>query len=315
MRKIACAAGLMSAVMLGQGVAFAQTDVTLRVDKLEREMRAVQRKIFPGGNNQYFTPEITAPESPAGPTPGTPATTPVADLTARISALETQSRTMTGEMEQLQHRVQLLEDGFAAYKQATDTRLSALEGGAPGKPVAAAPERDVPSGSLAVSPIARPAPAPPAIKPVAADPARARLVAAVEKPTPTSDPAEDQYTYGYRLWQAKLYPEAEAQFKQVVAKYPKHRRASYAQNLLGRSLLDDNKPSMAALAFYDNYEKFKDGDRTPQSLYYLAQALKRLNTPPNKICQVYDELTTTYPDKIADMKADIAKGRAEANCK
>src|SRR3546814_6593744 len=44
-----------------------------RVGRLEKEMKAVQRKVFPGGGSQYFEPQI-AP-APATPTqdPGTPA--------------------------------------------------------------------------------------------------------------------------------------------------------------------------------------------------------------------------------------------------
>ena len=34
-----------------------------RVGKLEKEMRAVQRKVFPGANPQFFEPEITPPRA------------------------------------------------------------------------------------------------------------------------------------------------------------------------------------------------------------------------------------------------------------
>src|SRR3546814_2191723 len=50
------------------------------------------------------------------------------------------------------------------------------------------------------------------------DEGRKAAVAAVERPD-TGDAAEDAYIYGYRLWEAKFYPEAEAQLKSVVEKY------------------------------------------------------------------------------------------------
>ncbi len=300
------------ALVVAPAGALAQTAIEGRVDRLEREMRAVQRKVFPGGNSQLFTPDV-APPAAAGPLPGTPASAPDIDMAARINALESQMRSATGQSEQALHRVQLLEEAFAAYKRATEARLKALEEGvaasgsaapaitAPGTPPPAAPKK--PSAAV-------PAPA----KPVAADPARAALVAAVEKPV-TSDPADDGYVYGYRLWAAKLYPEAEAQLKSVVAKYPTHRRASWAQNLLGRAYLDDGKPSLASLAFYDSYKKFHDGERAPDSLLFLATALKKLGKPASDICKVYDELTEAYPDRItAAMQADVARGRTDAKC-
>src|SRR3546814_9060911 len=87
----------------------------------------------------------------------------------------------------------------------------------------------------------------PAEKPAAdkSDASRLALVKKVEVPA-TGNEVEDAYTYGYRLWDAKLYTEAEAQLKQVVAKWPTNNYASYAQKLPGRAYLDADKPNPAA---------------------------------------------------------------------
>lgn len=273
--------------------AFAQ-QLEGRVGKLEAEMRAVQRKVFPAGAGRLVEPEVQA-EAPPAVAPGVPATAPLADLTARVATLEQQLATMTGQIEQNENRVRQLDEAFQAYRRAVDARLKAVEGrpAAPGGAPAAAPEE--------------PAEA-------AAAPARpAAASAAVERPS-TGDAAEDAYMYGYRLWEAKQYAEAERQLKEVVARHPKHRRASYAQNLLGRTYLDNGKPSLASIAFYDNYKKMPDGERAPHSLFYLAQALQTLKKPADA-CKVYGELSDVYGSKIdARMKADIAKGRAAAKC-
>jgi TolA-binding protein len=318
MRSKLIGIGLLTGLLLSSSAAVAQSNVEGRVDRLEREMRAVQRKVFPGGNNQYFPPDIAPSTTNATPAPGTPASTPVADLNGRISAVESQMTTLTGQIEQNQYRLQQFEEAFAAYKRTTDARLKALEdtASATGGPLGAATL----ATPAAPKPAATPKPAtPPKVTSTAAtvavDPARAGLVAAVEKPS-SDDPADDLYVYGYRLWQAKLYPEAAVQLKQVVAKYPTNRRASWAQNLLGRTYLDDGKPSLASLAFYDNYKKFPDGERAPDSLYFLTVALKKLGKPSADICQVYDELSEVYAAKItAQMKADIARGRVTEKCK
>ena len=57
---------LWSAAALGQA---ANRTVEGRVDRLEQEMRAVQRKVFPGGAGQVLAPEV----GPVTPTPGAPA--------------------------------------------------------------------------------------------------------------------------------------------------------------------------------------------------------------------------------------------------
>ncbi len=299
-----------AALVVAGAPAAAQSNVEGRVGKLESEMRAVQRKVFPGGAGAMVEPQIS-PEATTAVPNGVPATSPVADLTNRVTALEQQIATITGQIEQTQYRLRQLEDQFTAYKKATDARLSA------------APTAQADAGEVASAPPTRGAvrAAGDTTPGRAADargdtsePVRAAAVTGVEKPS-TGDAAEDAYTYGYRLYTAKKYPEAEAQLKQVVATYPKHRRASYAQNLLGRSYLDEGKPSLASIAFYENYKKFPEGERAPDSLYYLGQALTKLNKPADA-CKVYGELTDVYGDKIsAGMKADVAKARIAAKCK
>ncbi|MCD2323664.1 hypothetical protein LQ953_06495 [Sphingomonas sp. IC-56] len=307
-------AAAVAAVALGTGgVAQAQT-VEVRVDKLEREMRAVQRKVFPGGAGQTVEPQITPEVNTV--VPGVPASSPLADLTQRVSSLEGQLATLTGQVEQSQYRLRQLEDAFNAYKAATDARMKGFEA-----PRAPAPGAAVTGDTAEVDPApetaSRPAPARPAADKPAAKPtgARAQQLAAVAKPS-SGDPAEDAYTYGYRLWQAKLYPEARAQFETVVNKYPQHRRASYSQNLLGRSYLDAGAPSLAAVAFYENYKKNPNGERAPDSLYYLADALTKLKKPSSEVCKVYNELSQLYGDRLsAEMKAGVAEGRATNKCK
>ncbi|MDP5279439.1 hypothetical protein Q9Q95_10940 [Sphingomonas sp. DG1-23] len=314
--RIWMAAAAMTALIAGTGSAYAQsTAVEGRVDRLEREMRAVQRKVFPGGAGQTIEPQIV-PETNVD-APGSPAGSPVADLTQRVAALENQVQTLTGQVEQDGYRLKQLEDGFNAYKRATDARLKALEtaassaGTSDGDPVIA----PVDLGEASARPTRPTRPAAdetPAPKPAGT---RAQQVAAVAKPN-TGDPAEDGYTYGFRLWQAKLYPEARRELEAVATKYPQHRRASFSQNLLGRAYLDAGAPSLAAVAFYENYKKNPNGERAPDSLYYLAQALTKLKKPAGEVCKVYTELDQLYGERLsAEMKTGVAEGRAAQKCK
>ena len=304
----------VAALMILPTAAMAQSNVEGRVGKLESEMRAVQRKVFPNGAGGYVQPEITAPQTQAQ-APGVPASSALSDLTARVTSLEEQMANLTGQIEQNGYRVRQVQDQFDAYKRATEARLKALEAGpAPIVPAGQSTPLDTPAPAAAGS--TRPTKTPAAASVVTGDTASTAPAAggaAVEKPS-TGDAAEDAYLYGYRLWQAKRYPEAEAQLKKVVADYPKSRRASFAQNLLGRTYLDSGKPSLASMAFYENYKKFPDGERAPDSLLYLGQALTRLNKPADA-CKVYDELSDVYGAKLsASMKAQIASGRGAAKC-
>ena len=122
-------------------------------------------------------------------------------------------------------------------------------------------------------------PAPAAAKPAAkaADPSAQRVAAvrALEKPQ-TQDPADDEYSYGFRLWEAKFYPEAQQQLKLYLNKYPKHARGSFARNLLGRAYLDDGNPREAASWFLQNYKANPKGERAADSVLMLAESMRQL---------------------------------------
>jgi len=312
MRSTMWSAGLLACAMLSTS-ALAQMagPLDLRVGKLEKEMKAVQRTVFPGA--APVQPELGTPVDPAIAA-GTPASTPVADLTARIDALEKGLASLTGQVEQSGFRNRQTDEAIKRL----EARIAALEG----TPAGSAPATGT-GGPVATPPASKPAPAIALVRPATttsakpaatkADPARKAAVAAVEIPV-TGDAAEDDYSYGFRLYSAKLYPEAATKLKAFVAKYPSHRRASYAQNLLGRAYLDEGKPALASVAFYDNYQKMPKGERAPESLYWLGQSLTKLKKLPDA-CKVYDELSDVYGAKLtSDLKAKAAKGRADAKC-
>ena len=158
----------------------------------------------------------------------------------------------------------------------------------------------------------KPTPAKPAPTPVASEERKA-AVAAIERPS-SGNAADDAYSYGFRLWDAKFYPEAQAQLKATVDKYGDSPIASKAQNLLGRAYLDDGKPALASVAFYENYQKRPRGDRAADSLAYLGEALIQLKKPADA-CKVYQELEQVYGSSLSSaQKAMMTKGRATAKC-
>ena len=318
MRHALISIALLSAVAAAP-LAAQDGAVELRVGKLEKEMKAVQRKVFPTG--VPVQPEIGPLDT--GDAGAAPASTPLNDLSSRVDSLEAQLKLLTGQVETNGNRQKKLEEAFKAYQGATDARLKALEPTPPdltppaATPPVAKPVALVPAAvTEAPKPAAAKAPAATTTKtatPAKTDPKRKALVDAVEIPA-TGDAVEDAYTYGFRLWAAKLYPEAQVKLKEFSAKYPKHKRASFAQNLLGRSYLDEGKPALASVAFYDNYTKNPKGERASESLYYLGVALTRLKKLPDA-CKVFDEFKDVYGASApADLKARVAKARTEASC-
>lgn len=319
MRRLIIVAILMSGTYI-LPLAAQTTGLDLRVGKLEKEMKAVQRKIFPGG--AALEPEI-GPATTSAPV-GLPSTAPINDLTARIDALESQLKALTGQVEQGEFRTRKLEDGLKALRSEIDARMKLLEAspssGEAGTMIVPPPVEKPKPATVNTAPKPTPdakstADAKPATTPATpkADPARKAKVAEVEIPD-TGDAAEDIYTYGFRLYTAKLYPEAQAKLKEYVAKYPNGKKASFARNLLGRAYLDEGKPALASVAFYDNYQKLPRGERAAESLSWLGTALIRLKKPADA-CKVYIEFDEVYGAKAsADAKARVSKGRVDAKC-
>ncbi|GGB59969.1 hypothetical protein [Blastomonas aquatica] len=315
LRPVSLSALLLSGTLLAALVASASpaaaqaASIEPRVKKLETEMRAVQRKVFPGASDRFFEAEISAPAA-APNTTGTSASAPITDLLQRVDTLENQFTRLTAQTEengfklgQLEKRLALIEEkaaqaaAAAAANPAGAGTMGALGSGG-------TPARATSVGTAATMGAAAAAPST----------ERVAAVSAIEKPQ-TSDAGEDAYLYGYRLWEAKFLPESQAQLRFALEKHPRHKRTSYTRNLLGRAYLDDGKPSAAAKMFAENYEKEPKGERAPESLYFLGESLIKLNEKP-KACIAFAELAEVYPDVATGRLSDrLASGRRNAGCK
>jgi TolA-binding protein len=300
-----------------------------RIRKMEAEIRALQRQVFPGSSgDKLFAPEIT-PGQPTAPSNTSPTSTPVSDLLTRMDTVESQLARLTSQIEQTSNRLSILEarsavgtaDAAAATAATTpapagpaaaDSNLSAMTGGA-STPKPATVPLAAPAAKPAATPAptsARPTPAPTAARPTAQ---RLAAVQAIQKPA-TNDPGDDEYSYGFRLWEAKFYPEAQQQLKLMVDKYPRHEKISYARNLLGRAYLDDGKPRDAATWFLQNFQADKAGARAPDSLLLLAESMRRLGDK-NRACIALSEFASTYAAEAAGrLKSQYDTTRIPLKC-
>lgn len=265
-----------------------------RVKKLESEMRAVQRKVFPGGSKEYFEAEIQAPAAPVT-APGVPASNPLSDLSRRVDSLENQLTTMTGQLEENSFKIRQLEAALEKFKTDAEFRLTTLEGGAP--PLAAGAAGVFPPPGAPTAPAATPSQA-------ASAPAAAPL-------TP-----EQEYNAAYGLVAAKNYPAAEKALFAFIEKNPKHARASNAQYWLGRTYFAQNQPVQAARTLLENYQRRPEGERAPESLLWLGKSLMAFSPPsPAKACEAYDQLEESYGKKLSQsLRTQLVDARSAARC-
>jgi TolA-binding protein len=282
---------VLMASVAAPALAQQEPKIERRVDRLEQEMRAVQRRVFPGANAPYVGPEI-GERTQAPDASGVPASTAVADLNARVDALEAQFRDLTGQVEQNANRLRLLEEGLTRLRENTGSRLETLEGARAADP---APAAEKPQA---------------AVTPSSAQPRPASITT-----LPGTDEAEAAYNAGFRLWEQKKYKDAQQLLEGVAKKWPQHRFASWAANLAGRAYLDDGNPTAAARVLFANYESNPKGERAADSLFFLGQALVALKKPA-EACKAYDELQDVYGATMRDyLKDRLPAARTAAKCK
>ena len=282
--------GALAGLLLTSGApAIAQDNGEARIRKLEAEVRALQRQVFPGGDGRYFEPDIAA-RANGGPN-ASPQTTAVTDILARLDALESSLQSLTGQIEQanntqrgLEQRVAVLE----AANVATPPRVATTTTGT--TPVATG---GTTTGATTQPRVTTPTPTPTPAQ--AAGPSAERLAAvrAIAKPQ-TDDAGDDDYSYGFRLWDAKFYPEAQQALAAFVEKYPGHWRLTYGRNLLGRAFLDNGQAREAAPWFLQNYQADNAAARAPDSLLFLAEAMIELGDK-DRACIALAEFSETYP--------------------
>ena len=318
MRPISLLAAAAAIAVVPTSSAFAQRQAPTpeqRIQRLERQVDELQRRIFPKGR----------PADTAGYSDDPAATqSSVMTLNQRLDALERQMTDMLRQSEDNGNRLRNVETSVGQLKtdedqriQALEQRVSAQEAAATAPPAESAPAETTPPAK------ARTDTTPPA-KPRSRTTSQPPKTAAATPPASASDegvataaatdPGEEAYSQGFRQWQAGDYDGAIGTLRAFVKAYPKHRRVSYANNLIGRALLDKGDARAAATALLANYRDNPGGERAPDSLFYLGQALTKLGQPA-QACKAYGELDAVYGAKIrADLKKLETDAKAQANC-
>jgi TolA-binding protein len=306
LRPITAFAAAAAIALIPASTALAQRQAPTpeqRIQRLERQVDEMQRRVFPKGRPADTAGYLDEPAATQSS---------VISLDQRLDALERQLADLLRQTEENGNRMRNLEAGIGQLRTDEDQRIQALEqrmSAAEAVPPAAA-EAPPPEGA---APPPKPKPKASAQPPKAAE-ATPPAAEGGPEAAAVSDPGEDAYTEAFRQWEAGNYDQAISSLRDFVKAYPKHRRVSFANNLIGRALLDKGEPRQAAEALLANYRSDPRGERAPDSLYYLGQSLMKLGQPA-QACKAYAELDAVYGAKIRpDLKKLESDAKAQANC-
>jgi len=307
-------AGALGAAVVAGGLpvsAAAQDDA--RVRRLEEQVRALQRAVFPGGDGRFFEPEVTTqPTQPQPQQPvGNPSSSALTDILARLEALEAQMQQLTARGEETGYQFGQMQTELTDLQGQVELLQSAAAPPAPEQPTGIIP---APGGVSQPAAAAAPAPAGTSAPAASApSPERVAAVRAIAKPA-TDDAGDDEYTYGFRLWEAGYYPEAQQQLALFLQRYPDHSRVTFGRNLLGRAYLDNGQPREAATYFFENYQSDKQGARAADSLLFLAESMVAIDDT-NRACIALAEFGDTYPALATGrLKEQYDRNRNKVRC-
>jgi TolA-binding protein len=223
-----------------EGIALQNQILSLQnqMQQFQAQLQQVQANGGGGGNAS------AAPSDAGG------SGTLVTQLLQRVSTLEDEVRTLTGNLQQLQNQVDT--QNAQVNKQLGDITFQ-MQNGAGGASGAAA-AAGAGAGAAAAGA------APPAAAP------------AVVAPTP-----EELMQRGVLALHEGHYQESEGVAREILAKHRSSPRAYDAQYLLAQSLQGEQRYQEAALAFDDAYNMNHKGSRAPNALLGLAMTLGSIN--------------------------------------
>jgi tol-pal system protein YbgF len=271
------------------------------------------------------------------------------DIAVRMNRLEEQNRQLTGQVEELQHQVQVLSRQVSQMQGAAGAPV-----GGGGTPPASAPPRVPPAGPaygggggyggagddngilapsgpgetghagpgapLVIAPnLGTPAAPPPSSGPAPgyggtaprqAPPAGAGGNAAL--PAPPSNKPGDSYALAKGYLERRNYEDAELQFKDFLATFPKDRLVGDALYGLGESYFLRHRYNDALEPFLKVVTDHSSSSRAPDAMVRLGETLNAIDQK-SQACATFNALAKKFP-RATEAKAKAAREMKEDGC-
>ncbi len=296
----------------------------------------------------YNRPPMELEDIPGEPPGGAGPSSDAAAMVTRIDRLERDVRHLTGQNEELQHKVQVLEEQLRAAREQGprpgDAPMSAANGAtspaagpglkrgdafdpsadptAPGAPKplgATAPSAPLSPRTAAGSVTTAPPPVRETGQPM--DIAHGRLVgdqpsAAPEiAPAPAAVPTgpKEEYDEAVGTLKAGRFEVAEKSLAAFLAKYPKGKFAPAATFNLGESFFLRQRYREAAERYLEISQKYGQSAQAPDALLRLGQSLSALGAR-EQACASFNEIGMKYPGSAPRIRDAAARESKKAQC-
>jgi TolA-binding protein len=253
-----------------------------QIYQLRQDLKSVQDQLGRGGGAANRAPVYTAPP------PGSGGNELVAQLLARVDALEDQVRQLRGRIDETQNQVQRQSDDLG--KRIDDLAFQA-------NPQSRRPPSQAAGPAASEGPGLGPTVPPSAGRPQA-------------PPGPRTP--ETALQEGNAALTRRDYAAAEAAARSVLANRASP-RAYDAQLLLAQALAGERQHAQAAIAFDDAYNRSRKGTHAQDALLGLASSLTAINEK-KAACDTLARLRTDFPQTRPDIAAGATATAQKAGC-
>ena len=287
-------------------------------------------------------------EGPGGPAGGPDA----AGLMTRLDRAEREMRQMTGRIEELQHKVQVLEEQLRASRPDAALRADAparptastTPGASPAPPPLVAPGAQprrgdafdpaaAPNAPGAPRPLGTTSPSPPIAPYSAATPANPAPLQELGQPMDivhgklSPDPAapsaadaiapppgpKEEYDHALASLHAGQYEAAEKSLSAFLVKNPKSKLAPAATFNLGESYFLRGRHREAAEKYLEISTKFAQSTQAPEAMLRLGQSLGALGAK-EQACASFTEIGVKYPNAASRLKEAAQRESKKIQC-
>src|SRR5690242_5349766 len=290
-----------------------------RLDRIERDMNLLQRQVYRGTGPGGAPVAVNPPDSQSA-----------VNYEVRISQLEDQMRSLTGQLEETNYNIDQLKHRLDTLVSDVDQRLTALEHG--GTAAAVPPPTSAPGGAnqgagqlAARSPPPKGAGANPS-EPASragvlgqlpadngAQPQAAAAPAAAGEGVLPSGTPQQQYNYAFGLLRQANYPAAEQALRSFIQRYPNDQLAGNAQYWLGETYFVRKDYNNAAAVFAEGYQKYPKGGKAADNLLKLAMSLGNLGQKADA-CRAFGRLDRDFPTAPAAIKDRAGDEKKRLGC-
>lgn len=257
-------------------------DILDRIEQIEKELRTLQRSAARGklpvtsGTRAIMLPSDQPPL--------------LANLEIRMSQLERELRNLTGRIEELVNRQDILEREMDLFRK--DVEFQLREGRDDGTLLKETIPGETPSTSLSLP--ANQGATPPSLT------------------LPSGDPAS-QYDFAFSQLKRGDFTTAEAAFEAFLEAHPDDALAGNAQYWLGETFYVRKDYPRAAEAFLKGFQNYRDSNKGPDSLLKLGMTLSAMDKP-EEACAAFAELENRYPEAIPAIKEKTEAQKERLGC-